>query len=56
MKRFITKITRCSNEELWERLTGCPVFSERDKRELRAIVAASGAIAAVQRKKRSLGA
>ena len=34
-----------SSEELWERLSGFPLIGEKDRKELRAIVAASAALA-----------
>ena len=37
-----------SNEELWERLSGFPIVGEGDRKELRAIVAASAALAAAK--------
>ena len=37
-----------TSEELWERLSGFPVVGEGDRKELRAIVAASAALAAAK--------
>jgi hypothetical protein len=38
-----------SSEELWERLSGFPLIGEKDRKELRAIVAASAALATVKK-------
>ena len=38
-----------TSEELWERLSGFPVVGEGDRKELRAIVAASAALATVKK-------